>query len=164
MNTEGIFTTLRTSFSGLLTQMKKLETISENIANAEKIADNDGNVYKRKLLKQLNPSDRSSRGFGTQMALSLKKSDSGHLSSDKQPGISISSNEEKQLFKIVEVPGVKRIYDPSNPQADVNGYVNMPNISILEEMVEMISVSRNYEANVSVMTAAKQIAKQTLKI
>jgi len=164
MNTEGIFSTLRTSFSGLLTQMKKLETISENIANAEKIADNEGNVYKRKLVKQLNPSGQSSRGFGTQMALSLRKSDLGHLSGEKRPGFSMSSNNEQQLYKIVEVQGVKRIYDPSNPQSDENGYVNMPNISILEEMVEMISVSRNYEANVSVMTAAKQIAKQTLKI
>ena len=165
MKVEGIFSTLRTSFSGLLTQMKKLEVISENIANSEKVADNKGNVYLRKLVKQLNPPTQSSGGFGDRMTLSLRKSNSGHLSGVKQPGFSISnSNDEGRQFKIVEVKGVKRIYEPSNPQADENGYVNMPNISVLEEMVEMISVSRIYEANVSVMTAAKQIAKQTLKI
>jgi len=165
MNVGGIFSTLKTSFSGLLTQMKKLEVISENIANSEKVADNKGNVYQRKIVKQLNPSTQSIGGFGDQMTLSLRKSNSGHLSGAKQLGFSTSnSNGEGQQFKIVEKKGVKRIYEPSNPQADENGYVNTPNISVLEEMVEMIAVSRIYEANVSVMTAAKQIAKQTLKI
>ena len=165
MNVGGIFSTLKTSFSGLLTQMKKLEVISENIANAERVADNKGNVYQRKVVKQLNPSVRSPREFGDHMTLSLRKSNSSHLSGIKQPRFSISnSNNEEQQLKVVEIEGVKRIYDPSNPQADENGYVNMSNVNILEEMVEMISVSRAYEANVSVMTAAKQIAKNTLKI
>ena len=55
-------------------------------------------------------------------------------------------------------------YDPSHPDADANGYVAMPNINLMEEMVNMISASRGYEANVTALKAAKDMALKALEI
>jgi len=163
MKVEGLFSTLKTSFSGLLASMKKLEVISENIANAEKLPDEKGKVYKRKIVKEITPNDQSHRTFEDHMTLSLRRSNPSHSSGHKKLKFQFTNDEEQQ-FKVVELDGVKRVYDPSHPQADENGYINMPKISLVEEMVNMISASRNYEANISVMNAAKQMAKKTLKI
>ena len=56
------------------------------------------------------------------------------------------------------------VFKPEHPQADENGYVRMPKINVIEEMVDLISATRTYEANVSVMNAAKNIAKRSLEI
>jgi len=169
MKVEGLFSTLKTSFSGLLTSMKKLEVISENIANAEKLPNEKGEVYKRKIVKEITPNNPSHRTFEDHMTLSLRRSNPNHSSGHKQLKFQFTHqtalrNDEEQQFEVVELDGVKRLYDPSHPQANENGYVNMPKISLVEEMVNMISASRNYEANISVMNAAKLMAKKTLKI
>jgi flagellar basal-body rod protein FlgC len=57
-----------------------------------------------------------------------------------------------------------RKYDPQHPEADKNGYVAMPNINVMEEMVNMISATRSYEANVSAIKAAKAMALKALEI
>jgi flagellar basal-body rod protein FlgC len=58
----------------------------------------------------------------------------------------------------------RRVYDPSNPAADAQGYVSMPNVSSVTEMVDLISASRGYEANVTAMQTAKQMFLKTLDI
>ena len=58
----------------------------------------------------------------------------------------------------------ERKYDPSNPDADADGYVLLPNVSIVEEMVDMISATRSYEANTTAMDAAKNMAMQAINI
>jgi flagellar basal-body rod protein FlgC len=58
----------------------------------------------------------------------------------------------------------KRVYDPTNPQADAQGYVSMPNVNPVTEMVDLITASRGYEANVTAMNAAKQMFTSTLNI
>ena len=55
-------------------------------------------------------------------------------------------------------------YDPQHPDADEKGYVAMPNINVMEEMVNMISATRSYEANVSALKAAKEMASRALEI
>ena len=66
--------------------------------------------------------------------------------------------------KIVEVKGEKLVYNPGHPRADENGYVRMPNVNVVEEMVDLISSSRAYEANATVLDAAKKMAKNALNI
>ncbi len=56
------------------------------------------------------------------------------------------------------------VYDPGNPDADANGYVAMPNVNVVTEMVNMISASRSFEANVVAINAAKNMAKDSLEI
>lgn len=64
-----------------------------------------------------------------------------------------------------EDPGdFKMVHDPGNPDADQNGYVRMPNVNIVSEMVDMIAASRSFEANVTAINAAKGIAKDSLEI
>ena len=67
-------------------------------------------------------------------------------------------------YKVIEEKGEKLQFDPNHPQADENGYVKMPDINMVEEMVDLISASRTYEANVTVINAAKQMAKRALEI
>ena len=66
--------------------------------------------------------------------------------------------------KVVEESGVRLVYDPQHPLADENGYVRVPDINPVEEMVSLVSATRTYEANVAVMNAAKLIAKKSLEI
>lgn len=67
--------------------------------------------------------------------------------------------------QIVEDPSPNRmVYDPSNPDADAQGYVSMPNVSSVTEMVDLITASRGYEANVTAMQTAKQMFLKTLDI
>jgi len=163
MKTGGIFSTLRTSFTGLSSQMKRLETISENIANAEKLPDADGNVYNRKtVLESFKKGIRGSR-FGDKMALSLRNTQSSHISPNNKSN-GIVRDQVGPEFEVVEVKSEKLVYDPTHPRADKNGYVLMPHISVVKEMVDMVAASRSYEANISVLNATKQMAKKAMEI
>ena len=71
-------------------------------------------------------------------------------------GVNAEETEDKTPFKMV--------YDPSHPDADNNGYVEMPNVNVVNEMVDMISATRSYEANVTAINAAKTMAKDSLEI
>ena len=64
----------------------------------------------------------------------------------------------------MELDGEKLIYDPRHPMADNDGYIRMPNVNMVEEMVDMITASRAYEANVNVMSAVKNMAKKAMDI
>lgn len=165
MKVEGVFTVLRSTLSGLSAQMRKLEVISKNIANANSVPDEKKQVYKRKVVVELNSNRSSPTSFDDQMVLSLKNSNSKHISKSASTSFSNAVNiGEERTLKVIEIEGEKLIHDPSHPSADENGFVRMPNINIVEEIVDMISASRTYEANISVMNAAKQMAKKTLEI
>jgi len=161
MEVGGIFTALKTSLFGLSSQMKKMEAISENIAHAEELPDADGKVYQRKaVVSKQNQSSRL-RSFGQQLQLNLKRTHSAHVHSANPP---VPGRESENSFKIVEREGEKLVYNPGHPRADENGYVKMPDINMVEEMVDLISTSRSYDANVTVLNAAKQMARRALEI
>ena len=161
MKISGIFTAIRTNLSGLSSQMKRLDAISENVANAERVPDVNGKVYLRKIVDQKGLG-KPQLPFGDEMTLRLKSSNSKHLN---KAGVNSNYiNKETDGSKIIEVKGEKLVFDPSHPRADEAGYVKMPKVNLVEEMVDLISASRAYEANVSILTAAKQMAKNTLKI
>lgn len=162
MKVGGIFSAIRTTLGGLSTQMKRMEVVSENIANAEKSPDEGGKVYQRKVLTPMRNQSRYSKRFGEELGLRLNRSHSDHMRSGSVERPSV--NQKPQQFKVVEEKGEKLIFDPNHPQADENGYVKMPDVNMVEEMVDLISASRTYEANVTVMNAAKQMAKRSLEI
>ena len=165
MKTTGIFSTLRTSLNGLLSQMKKLEVISDNIANAESLPDENGKIYNRKFVVEKQGKNQSALGFGEQLSLSLRKTNSKHIGKDLSKDVaSMAKSADTRQFEILESKGEKLVFDPNNPNADENGYIKMPNVNVIEEMVEMISASRSYEANVSVMNATKAMVKRTMEI
>lgn len=139
-----IFQGMRISSSGLSAERLRMDVIADNIANAETTRTPEGGPYKRKVVS-----------FEENLDKSLNKINGKY--EDKMQGVRASSIQEDQS-------PLKRVYDPGNPDADKNGFVTMPNVNILNEMVDLISASRAYEANVTAMNAEKQMAMKALEI
>lgn len=163
MSIKGVLTAIQHTKTGLATQMKKLELVSENIANADRGPDAAGNVYKRKSLQVFQDNDNGFSGLMDQLRLQMRRSDSSHMSNPARQLIPIEKAEVPE-FEVVESDQVQLVYDPLHPQANADGYVVMPAINLIEEMVDLIAASRSYEANVTVINAAKQMAKKTLEL
>jgi flagellar basal-body rod protein FlgC len=138
-----MFSSLRISASGLSAQRMRLDVIADNIANAETTRTENGGPYVRKVVS-----------FKENLETEL----SGGNISQKLKGVKVSSISKDTSSEFTTV------YDPSNPDADENGNVTYPNVSILNEMVDLIAASRAYEANVTVMESEKQMAMKALQI
>lgn len=140
------FTSMRISASGMNAQQTRMNTISSNIANAETTETAEGGPYKRRDPVFTALADRES--FGEILA--------GHL------------DEHAQAVQVTEVKEDTRpprlVYNPKHPHANAQGYVAMPNINPVEEMANMISATRSYEANSTALNAAKSMAMRALEI
>lgn len=140
------FTSMRVSASGLEAQTKRMNTISSNIANAETTRTEEGGPYKRK---------------DPLFAATTERESFGEILENKM-------DEHVQGVQVQEVVEDQRpprmVYNPGHPDADENGYVAMPNVNTVEEMANMISAQRSYEANVTAMNAAKSMAAKALEI
>ncbi len=163
MEVDGIFSMIRTTKGGMATQLKRLDVISENIANANTGPDENGNVYYRKTVQESPVKRGLKRGFSDEMILKMRNSQSNHIS-NLNDSSQITNKDGIKDARIVEIREDQLTYDPDHPMADDQGFVKTTNVSLVEEMVDMISASRAYEANVSVINAAKQLAKKTLEI
>jgi flagellar basal-body rod protein FlgC len=143
----GYFSSLDISASGLTAQRMRMDLISQNIANANSTRTENGTPYRRQTLvlgtDNLSPFSQY---------LSEAKKDIIEGGKVKIKGI----QEDQSDFK--------RTYDPDNPDADEEGYVLMPNVNIVTEMVDMISATRSYEANVTAANASKTMAMQAINI
>lgn len=141
------FSSMRVSASGLDAQMKRMNTISSNIANAKTTRSADGSgPYKKKDLVISAQPDRESFGDYLETALD-----------EQVQGVQVVGIEEDQRAPRME-------YNPSHPDANEEGYVAMPNVNTVEEMANMISAQRSYEANVTALNAAKQMMQKGLDI
>ena len=147
-------------------QRRKMNIVSENIANAETTKTADGGPYRRRRLDI--SADSEKLPFQTILNRSragLSRTHPAHLS----PPASASRNYESvavaQGREIVAGQDAYRlVYDPSHPDADEEGYVKMPDIEIINEMVDMMSANRAYEANASAISASKEMVRYALDI
>jgi len=140
------FDAIDASSSGLSAQRLRMNLISGNLANVNTTRTREGGPYRRKeAIFAAQPLEES---FKKVLADRQKK----QLSIVKVSRVIEDSN-----------PPVMK-YDPQHPDADKKGYVAMPNINVMEEMVNMISATRGYEANVSALKAAKEMASRALEI
>jgi len=138
------FRGMRISASGLTAERLRMDTISSNIVNAGTTRGKDGKPYVRKIaMFQENLKEAYNKSNG-------KVEDK--LNGVKAVGI---VDDESELIKV---------YNPSHPDADEEGFVTMPNVNISNEMVELIASSRAYEANVNAMNAQKSMFLKTLEI
>lgn len=145
---DALFKAFDISSSGLTAQRLRMDTISENIANVNTTRTADGGPYRRKIL--VLESREQEKKFPEILNKSLEELKVGN-------GVRVVNIVEDQSpFKLV--------YDPNHPDADQEGYVSMPNINIVTEMVNMISATRAYEANATVMKASKDMALKALEI
>jgi len=143
-----MFGGMEISASALTAQRLRMNVTAENLANAETTKGADGNPYRRKevVLESV-----AAGGFGAQLGAAMGKS-------GVAPG-------GVQAAAITEDPtDGKLVYDPSHPDADAQGYVRMPNVDTVTEMTDLIDAQRSYEANVTAMSAAKQMFSKTLEI
>lgn len=145
-----IFNALNTSASALTTQRLRMDVISSNVANAQTTRatmDDDGNfeAYRRKMVV-VEPNDRSFQSF-------LHKATDSSAGS----GVKVSNIIEDQTPFELE-------YNPTHPDANDAGYVSHPNVDPLKEMIDMMSATRSYEANVTSFNATKGMLQKALEI
>ena len=130
-----LFNVFNVAGSAMSAQSQRLNVVSSNLANADSVASSDGSPYKAK-----------------QVVFSAV------------PVNGTASTAVKVSEVVEDAAPPKLMYDPKHPLADEKGYVAMPNVNVVEEMVNMISASRSYQTNVETMNAAKSMLLKTLTL
>lgn len=165
MKIDGMFSGLNISASGLSAQRKRMNAIASNVANAETTRTEDGGPYRRKIVTLQSKVQETFAKVIRNSGVHLTATDGAHFAEggmeSSEPGSSAPSVEASEA---IDSSPFRSVYDPSHPDADESGYVKMPNVNVVTEMVDMISASRSYEANVTAVNAAKTMAKDSLEI
>ena len=139
-----VFNSMQISASGLTLERLKMDTISTNIANVNTTRTEDGGPYLRKeVVFEENLVDEKNKLTGTLGKRSM--------------GVKVMGIEDNQ-------DNIKLVYNPDHPDADENGYVTMPNVNMVDEMIALINAQRSYDANVTALNASKSMLKKALEI
>lgn len=140
----GLFEAIDIAGSGLTAERVRMDVTAENLANAQTTKTASGGPYRRQevVLQQVGSSD-----FGSTLAGALEQSGQGGV----EVAAIVDDKTPDQL-----------VYDPSSPEANAKGYVEMPNVDTVTEMTDLISESRSYDADVTAMQTAKSMFNTTL--
>ncbi len=139
-----LFTTFKISSSALRAQRIRLDTISSNLANIETTSTPEGGPYKRKSV------------YFEAKPVTFAE----HLAN--QTRVSVQGVEVTKIIEDNSPP--QQVYDPGHPDANEEGYVAIPNISVLKETVDMMNATRAYQANATAIKSAKRMALKALEI
>ena len=146
-----LFGAIDISGSGLAAERLRMDVTAENLANAQSTQGPDGQPYRRKEVVL-----RAAGGFDG--ALNAAIGAGGATGASAPPGgVEVAAIAEDQAPN-------RMVYDPGHPDANADGYVSMPNVDPVTEMVDLIAASRAYEANVTAMQTAKSMFSKTLDI
>jgi flagellar basal-body rod protein FlgC len=140
---------LQIGSSGLTAQRLRLDLISNNIANAQTTRTEEGGPYQRQDVIFM------PEGGNAPVAQSLET---------RRGGLNILQGGVRVAQITTDTEAGPRVYDPTHPDADANGYVNYPNVDIVVEMTNMLSATRSYEANLASIEAVKRMALKALEI
>jgi len=143
-----MFGGLEVSASALTAERLRMDVVAENLANAQTTRGTDGQPYRRKEVVL----QEQAGSFGASLSAAM-----GTNGGKNGGGVEVAAIVEDQT-------PFKQVYDPGHPDADANGYVAMPNVDTVTEMVDLIGAQRAYEANVTAMQAAKQMFSRTLDL
>ena len=146
----GMFSAFDINASGMTAQRYRMDIISENVANANTTRTADGSPYRRKVVAFMEKSGQTSFG----QALGRAAYSHGYTGT----GVKVSGVYEDHVTEM------NKVYDPSHPDADDDGYVTGPNVNIITEMTNMIDASRAWEANSTAFNASKSIALKGLEM
>ncbi len=136
----GMIPGIDASASALGVERTRLDVIAGNLANAQNTNDASGQVYRRKMVV-----------FESKLNDAL--------------GTGANSGSEVQVARIMDDPTpLPKVYMPGNPKADAKGMVEMPNVNPLDEMVDMMTASRSYQANLQVIQTGRSMFEESLKI
>jgi flagellar basal-body rod protein FlgC len=148
----GLYSSIEVSASGLSAERLAMDVIANNLANVNTTRTPEGGTFKRQLVifaqkQEVDPN------------ASLNPMDT---SSNADPG---KSRDGVEAVGIVNDTSPDRlVYDPTHPDADANGYVHMPNVDVVKEMVDMIAASRAYQANVSAIQESRSMGNAALNV
>lgn len=140
----GMLDILRISSSGLKAQRTRMEVIAGNLANVHTTETEEGGPYRKKEVVFMATEVSDEKNFGS-------------LLSKKIEGVKVDYIDESSK-------PFQKVYDPNHPSADAEGYVDLPNVSLMEEMTDMTAASRAYEANVNVMNTTKDMIIKSLDL
>ncbi|MCL1827319.1 MAG: flagellar basal body rod protein FlgC [Candidatus Cloacimonetes bacterium] len=144
-----------------------MNVISENLANVDTTKTEDGGPYRRKIVQVSNvmPPDGLVDTYKAPK-IPLTETSSGH--SPHEPFRYLGNQAPDYGVYVADIVGdpsaFKLVYDPSHPDANAEGYVEMPNVNTVQEMIDLISASRSYEANVTALNSTKEMIRNALKI
>lgn len=138
---------LNISASGMTAQRLRLDIASENIANIDTTRTEAGGAYKRKMVVFQSIDEQNS----------FKRSLSKAIDGNAKKGVQVTEIIEDQRPS-------KLVFNPEHPDADGNGYVEMPNVDLLKETIDSMSATRSYEANITSFNAMKLMATKALEI
>jgi flagellar basal-body rod protein FlgC len=130
-----LFNVFNVAGSAMSAQAQRLNVVSSNLANADSVTSSNGQGYKAKQVVFAATPTANKAATGVKV---------------------------QEVVEDATPP--KMMYDPKHPLADEKGYIAMPNVNVVEEMVNMISASRSYQTNVETMNAAKSMLLKTLTI
>ena len=130
-----LFNIFNVSGSAMSAQAQRLNTVASNLANADSATSATGEAYRAK-----------------------------QVVFEAVEGATPGSTSVKVQQVVEDTAPARTVYNPSHPQADDKGYVQMPNVNVVDEMVNMLSASRSYQTNVETMNAAKTMLQKTLTI
>jgi flagellar basal-body rod protein FlgC len=149
----GLFDAIDIAGSGLSAERIRMDVTSENLANAQTTKAANGQPYQRQevVLQQ----DGTPADFGSQLAGALDTSAAGAANQGPAGGVQVAGI-------VADKTPDQLVYDPGNPEADKQGYVKMPNVNTVTEMVDLISESRSYQSDVTAMQTAKTMFTATL--
>ncbi|HID37544.1 MAG TPA: flagellar basal body rod protein FlgC [Ghiorsea sp.] len=142
-----LFTSMHISSAGMAAQWARMDVVSENIANSESTKTADGGPYRR-----------------TQVVFEAVgvKSDFNSVFRGQLNRTGAQTVRVAEISK--DMSPFNQIYDPTHPDADQAGMVNMPNVNTIEEMVDMNSAARSFEANITTMDASKRMFLKALEL
>ena len=143
-----MFSAFNVNASGMTAQRYRMDIIAENVANAETTRTADGTPYRRKMVTFQEKDEQTN----------FKHILSKTLDSYSGKGVKVRGVYEDKEQDFIKV------YDPSHPDADENGYVMYPNVNIITEMTNLIDASRSYEANATAFAATKAMTQQGLQM
>ncbi|GKV67793.1 flagellar basal-body rod protein FlgC [Sporosarcina sp. NCCP-2716] len=149
-----IFHGMNTTASALTAQRLRMDVISSNMANIDttrgKLVDGEWQPYARKSVS-LQPRQGQFSNF---LNIAMGTRDRGAIGN----GVAVS-----KITEDTETP-FKQVFDPTHPDADEDGYVSMPNVDPLRETIDMMSATRSYEANITVLNSNKAMLMKALEI
>jgi flagellar basal-body rod protein FlgC len=136
----GMIPGIEASSSALDAERMRLDVIAGNLANAQNTSDASGNVYRRKMVV-----------FESKLNNAL--------------GANGTEGPQVQVARVMDDPSpLPKVYMPGHPKADAQGMVEMPNVNPLDEMVDMMTSSRSYQANLQVIQTGRSMFEESLKI
>lgn len=165
MGIERLFTVLNVAASGLTAQRQQMEVTASNIANAETLETPEGGPYRRRdVVFRQTTVEKFSTLVQRELARLGPLGERIMAARERLSGLR-SSPAAVEARQVVDSDDLGQlVYDPGHPLADAEGYVRKPNVNMIKEMLSLMTATRAYEANLSVVQSTKTMAKKALEI